>query len=381
MIRLLIVDDSPLMRQLLTEIFAEAGDFETGTARNADEALAQLSAFQPDVVTLDIHMPGMDGLACLDRIMVERPTPVVMLSSLTEAGADETLEALALGAVDFIPKPRGPLSIEIEGIAATLVAKVREAASARIPRSARLTERVRRRAAATRLAGGSAAPIRPSMPRQAATAIPPRRRPARLPSHGKAEALSGIEAVLVGVSTGGPSALDALLGPLPADFPWPIVIAQHMPSSFTGPLARRLDRGCAIAVEEVRQPRPLRPGTAYIGRGDADLIFSRRDGVPQILAAPMRADRLWHPSADRLVESARALFPPRALVAVLMTGMGHDGAEAMAALHRDGGHVLAQDEASSVVWGMPGALVAAGGADLVLPLEELAAQLLAWAQG
>ncbi|HKT78046.1 MAG TPA: chemotaxis-specific protein-glutamate methyltransferase CheB [Sphingobium sp.] len=373
--RLLIVDDSALMRQLLVQIFGEAGDFTVEVARNADEALARLASFQPDVITLDIHMPGMDGLACLDRIMISRPTPVVMVSSLTEEGADETLEALALGAVDFIAKPRGPLSLQIDDIAPDLVDKVRSAASARIPRSTRLAERVRQRAAAqTRSA--SALPLARSVrPAPPTPALAKPRRP-RI----RSAPLQGVEAVLVGVSTGGPPALDALLGPLPADFPWPILIAQHMPASFTGPLARRLDRACAIRVVEVQQPTPLAPGTAYIGRGDADLIFSRRGGVPHVLAAPMQADRLWHPSADRMVESARALFDARALVGVLMTGMGHDGAQAMAALHREGGHVLAQDEASSVVWGMPGALVAAGGADLVLPLDRLAAQLIAWAR-
>ncbi len=307
----------------------------------------------------------MDGLACLDRIMVERPTPVVMVSSLTEAGADETLEALALGAIDFIAKPRGPLSLEIDGIAGDLVAKVRAAASARIPHSTRLADRVRQRAAARR----------PAKPRPLSISSTSKPRPRVDPGR-----LTGIEAVLVGISTGGPPALDVLLAALPMDFPWPIVIAQHMPASFTGPLARRLDRGCAIRVVEVSQPMPLEPGAAYIGRGDADLIFSRRGGVAHVLSAPMQTDRLWHPSADRLVESARTLFDAQALVGVLMTGMGNDGAQAMADLRRDGGHALAQDEASSVVWGMPGALVAAGGADLVLPLDGIARQLLAWAQ-
>ncbi|WP_022681590.1 chemotaxis-specific protein-glutamate methyltransferase CheB [Sphingobium bisphenolivorans] len=371
MTRLLIVDDSPLMRQLLAEIFAEAGDFEIEIARGADEALAKLDSFSPDVVTLDIHMPGMDGLTCLDRIMIERPTPVVMVSSLTEEGADETLEALELGAVDFIAKPRGPLSLQIDDIASDLIAKVRGAASAHIPRSTRLAERVRRQRVAGR-----------SQPNAAPAALPARHRRSAAASarpRPSGEGLPAVQAVLVGVSTGGPPALDALLGPLPTDFPWPLIIAQHMPASFTGPLARRLDRACAIRVVEVSHPAPLEPGTAYIGRGDADLLFSRRAGIPHVLAAPIQADRLWHPSAERMVESARTVFAAQALVGVLMTGMGYDGAQAMAELRRDGGHVLAQDEASSVVWGMPGALVALDGADMVLPLDNLAPQLLAWA--
>ncbi|MBT2246108.1 MULTISPECIES: chemotaxis-specific protein-glutamate methyltransferase CheB [Sphingobium] len=375
MTRLLIVDDSPLMRRLLTEIFEEAGDFEIEIARNAEEALASLGRFMPDVITLDIHMPGMDGLACLDRIMVERPTPVVMLSSLTAAGADETLEALALGAVDFITKPRGAISLEIEGIVSDLVEKVRGAASARMSRSVRLTERVRQRAQDATVKGGR-------KPASAERATKPGLvKPARAKrSNLDTEKLTGIEVVLVGISTGGPPALDALLPSLPGDFPWPIVIAQHMPASFTGPLARRLDKACSLNVVEVSRPVPLEPGTIYIGRGDTDLIIARRGGRAHVMAAPIQPERTWHPSADRLVESARAVFPADAIVGLLMTGMGYDGASSMAQLQRDGGHVLAQDKDSSVVWGMPGALVAQQGADLVLPLDQLSAQLNLWAR-
>lgn len=360
MTRLLIVDDSPLMRKLLTEIFTEAGEFELAIARGAGEALEQLHQFAPDVVTLDIHMPDMDGLACLDRIMVERPTPVVMVSSLTEEGAGETLEALALGAVDFVAKPRGPLSLEIDNVAELIVEKVRMAAMARLPRSTRLGERVRLR-----------------------TAIPrPGPKPAKRTVRRRAgDRLEGIAAVLVGISTGGPPALDVLLEPLPADFPWPIVVAQHMPASFTGPLARRLDRQCALNIIEVTRPTPLEPGYVYIGRGDADLLISRRATGPVALPAPASPDFHWHPSADRLVESAVGVLGAGALVGVLMTGMGSDGARAMAALRRGGGHVIAQDAESSVVWGMPGALVALDGADLILPLAEIASQLIGWSGG
>lgn len=380
MIKLLIVDDSPLMRQLLKEIFSEAEDFEIEVARSADEALARVHSFSPDVMTLDIHMPDMDGLACLDRIMIERPCPVVMVSSLTEEGAEETLEALALGAVDFVAKPRGPLSLEIDNIATTLIDKVRSAASARIPRTARLADRVRLRTRAavayqpTFSAGAQSRGI-------TAKASAKRIRLRKVPDDDRTEVdrLDDVAAVLVGVSTGGPPALDALLQPLAADFPWPIVIAQHMPGSFTGPLARRLDRACALRVLEVTATVPLEQGHVYIGQGDSDLLFMRRRGVTHLQAAPSALNLAWHPSADRLVDSARKIFAPERLIGVLMTGMGNDGASAMAALQNDGGHVIAQDAETSVVWGMPGALVSAGGADLVLPLDEIAAQLMAWA--
>ncbi|MGL3822963.1 chemotaxis-specific protein-glutamate methyltransferase CheB [Sphingopyxis sp. R3-92] len=363
MIKLLLVDDSPLMRRLLAEIFAQAGDFEVEVARSAEEALAALETFRPNVITLDIHMPGMDGLACLDRIMVLRPTPVVMVSALTADGADETLEALALGAVDFIPKPRGALSLEIEHLAGPLVDKVRQAASARLSRTARLRERLRARAEAA----GAFTPAAP----------PPRR--ARSRAGDPAPLPEGAHVVLVGCSTGGPPALDELLGSLPSGFPWPIVIAQHMPASFTGPLARRLDRLCALDVVEVDQSLLLEPGRAYIGRGDADLIVSRRGGANSVMPAPSDPAVFWHPSVDRLVNSALKHFPADRLVGVLMTGMGADGASAMGELHARGGHTIAEDETTSVVWGMPGALVAAGGASSVRPLGEIGGELVALA--
>jgi two-component system chemotaxis response regulator CheB len=356
-IRLLIVDDSPLMRRLLTEIFNGEDDFEIAIARSGSEALEQLSVFKPDVVTLDIHMPGMDGLACLDRIMVERPCPVVMISSLTAEGADETLEAMALGAIDFVAKPRGPVSIEIEGMTSMLVEKVRAASRARVSRTTRLAERVRLRTAPVPVA------------RKARSALP-----ARTAKSIMSSADEGL--VLVGTSTGGPAALDALLGPLPADFPWPIVVAQHMPANFTGALARRLDRLCPLSIVEVTKPMPVAAGHAYIGRGDADVLVTRRNGALVAMPAPSAPELYWHPSVDRLVESAMQQVAPERLIGVLMTGMGADGAAAMAKLATEGGHTIAEAEESAVVWGMPGALVERGGADHILPLDAIAARLM-----
>ncbi|AQR72821.1 chemotaxis-specific protein-glutamate methyltransferase CheB [Sphingomonas sp. LM7] len=358
MIKLLVVDDSPLMRRLLTEIFSAAGDFEVAVARTGAEALDLLTAFAPDVVTLDIHMPGMDGLACLDQIMLIRPCPVVMVSSLTAEGADETLEAMALGAVDFIAKPRGAVSLEIDALAPELVDKVRQAASARISRATRLRERVR-----ARTGGAMARPV--PRPRAAQRISVPR---GPLPADGL---------VLVGCSTGGPPALDALLGRLAADFPWPIVVAQHMPASFTGPLARRLDRLCALGVSEVVKATPLHPGQVYIARGDADILITRRAGLLTAIAAPSDPELYWHPSVDRLVSSAMAQVAPESLVGVLMTGMGADGARAMTELRTRGGHTIAESVDTAVVWGMPGALVAADGASVVAPLDRIAGELMA----
>lgn len=359
MTRLLIVDDSALMRRVLGQIFAAEPDFVVETARDGEEALARLHAFEPDVVTLDIHMPGMDGLACLDRIMLERPCPVVMVSSLTADGAAETLEAMALGAVDFVEKPAGAISLRIDALAPVIVEKVRAASRARL-RTVRLRERVRLRS------GAAAEPPPPPVVRA-------RRRRASPP------VAVGERIVLVGASTGGPPALDALLAPLPATFPWPIVVAQHMPATFTGALAKRLDRLCALTVSEVVRATPLRAGHVYVARGDADVVLSSRAGETVAMAVPASAEHRWHPSVDRLVASALAQLPADRLVGVLMTGMGSDGAEAMARLLSLGGRTIAEAEETAVVWGMPGALVRLGGAGAVVPLDRLADELLALA--
>ena len=363
MIKLLIVDDSALMRRLLGDVFKATGDFEVTFARDGVEALDRLATFQPDVVTLDVQMPRMDGLACLDRIMVMHPCPVVMVSSLTERGAEVTLDALQLGAVDFVAKPGGAISLVMDEWGPVVVETVRAASKARLRRSSRLAERVRLRAN-----GGAAAK--------------PVRRHARARSAFVNPAMSagpGDGVVLVGSSTGGPPALDALLAPLPADFPWPILIAQHMPASFTGPLARRLDTLCALTVLEVTRPTPLVPGHVYIGRGDADMIVSARaDGIV-VTAAPASSNYRWHPSVDRLVLTAMEHLGPRRLIGILMTGMGNDGAAAMTRLSAEGGRTIAEAEETAVVWGMPGELVKAGGAQVIAPLDKIADHLRAWA--
>ena len=354
MIKLLVVDDSALMRRLLAEIFSREADFEVRLARDGLEALDALRSYAPDVITLDVHMPQMNGLECLDRIMVERPSPVVMVSSLTADGADATFEALRLGAVDFIAKPDGAVSLGIHDLAPLLVEKVRAAAGAKLKSSLRLKDRVRHR-----IAGGARKPRAEPSVTQPAPVI----------------AATGDGLVLVGTSTGGPPALEALLTPLPADFPWPIVVAQHMPATFTGPLARRLDGLCALSVSEITQPTLLKPGCAYIGKGDADVIVSRRAAGLVALPAPALKDYPWHPSTDRLVRSAMDVVAPGQLIGVLMTGMGNDGALAMTHLHQLGGKTIAEAEETAVVWGMPGELVKAGGADLVVPLDEIASRL------
>jgi len=184
--------------------------------------------------------------------------------------------------------------------------------------------------------------------------------------------MTGDGLVLIGVSTGGPPALEMLLAGLPASFPWPILIAQHMPAGFTGPLAKRLDGLCALSVREVNQSTPLRSGHAYIGRGDADIIVTRRANGLVAMAAPAVESYPWHPSADRLVRTAMNHVPPSQLIGVLLTGMGSDGAAAMAEMHGLGGKTIAEAKETAVVWGMPGELVKAKCADWILPLPAIA---------
>lgn len=356
MIKVLVVDDSALVRKLFGRVLSQDTDFEVALARDGLEALALLEEFKPDVVTLDVQMPQMNGLECLDRIMVRRPCPVVMVSSATAEGAEATLSALKLGAVDFMPKPTGAVSLRIDEFAPTFLEKIRAAAAAKLPASRRLKERVQFRA-------GAAAPS----PRPQKTAPEP--------LETAAEIAPGDGLVLVGTSTGGPPALEALLVPLSSTFPWPILVAQHMPASFTASLAKRLDGICAIKVIEVRQPTVLQAGCAYIGRGDTDIVVSKRASTLVAMSVPINSNYPWHPSTDRLVRSAMEHVTAARLIGILMTGMGDDGAKAMTELRSKGGKTIAEAEETAVIWGMPGELVRAEGASWTLPLPRIAQKL------
>lgn len=347
--RLLIVDDSALMRKLLSNLFSRQPDFEVSTARDGIDAMQQLHRFQPDVVSLDINLPGQDGLECLNRIMVERPTPVVMFSALTEKGAASTAEAMALGAVDFLAKPAGATSMTIEKLSRELVRKIRGAAQAKVRRSRGLSQRVREQ---NQLDG-----------------VPPI-------SHIHSPQSAGV--VIIGVSTGGPRTLEEVLPELPADFPWPVIVAQHMPSTFTAALTKRMDSLCQLEVVEVTRPMPLQAGQIYIAMGDSDILVGRRSQGVVVMPAPPSEDYLWHPSVDALVKSAHRVFPAQRVIGVLLTGMGHDGAAEMALLRQNGGHTIAESEESAVVFGMPCELIRREGAEVVLAAERIPRQLMDW---
>jgi two-component system chemotaxis response regulator CheB len=272
-----------------------------------------------------------------------------MVSSLTAQGAEATFEALELGAVDFVHKPDGTISLDIVRIENELVRKVRSAVRARVRRSRGLSSLLaERRHTAT-----------------SAKALAPLSR-------------DKLGLVLVGVSTGGPGTLEEIVPRLPPGFPWPMVIAQHMPSGFTGVFARRLASMSQVPVTEVTRQIPLEGGGVYLAKGDADLVFRKTALGLMALVAPSSAQHLWHPSVSRMVESALANLPPERLVGVQLTGMGDDGAKAMADLRGRGGRTIAQDEATCVVFGMPQELIRRGGASVVLPAQRITAQLVAW---
>jgi two-component system chemotaxis response regulator CheB len=363
--KVLVVDDSALMRKLLMGVLVEGG-YEVRSARNGAEAVELVVDWQPDVVTLDINMPEMDGLTALSLIMSARPTPVVMVSSLTEKGALATFEALALGAVDFIPKPGGTISLHVDEIKAMLLDKVRSAARARI---------------ASRVIGRMA----PQTPTKGATAMRPTRAPAPAASPGASATparprgtVPGL--VLIGVSTGGPRTLEDILPKLSANFPWPVLVAQHMPANFTDTFAKRMDSLCPLKVVEVAAGMPLTPGQIYIGRGGTDLTVTDRAGVLHAAPRPEAPGVLWHPSVDVMVDSAMQHLPPHKLIGVMLTGMGNDGAVAMSRLHAAGGKTIAESAETAIVFGMPQELIERRAASMVLPCTGIAAQLRMWIQ-
>ncbi|GAA6145971.1 chemotaxis-specific protein-glutamate methyltransferase CheB [Thalassolituus maritimus] len=355
MLKLLIVDDSALMRRHLTQLFESEGDFTICHARNGNEAVAMNREFKPDVVTLDINMPEMDGISALSLIMAERPVPVIMLSSLTQKGALATFEALNLGAVDFVAKPGGTISMSLDDVAADLIRKVRTVTKAKIRPSSTSSKSALAK---------SPAPARPTP-----------RAPQSQSSAGKATGVKD-KVVLIGVSTGGPRTLEDILPALPANLNAPIVIAQHMPASFTKSLASRLDRACPMRVEEVDKATALESGTIYIGRGNADITLTVRKSQLHAISKPEDKEYLWHPSVELLGKSALRCCDPKKVLAILLTGMGHDGSRAFTELHNHGASTIAESSETAIVFGMPAELIERRGAGKVLPAQAIANEII-----
>ena len=341
-IRILIVDDSAVVRQTLTAIFAREPDLVVvGSARDPYDAREKIKALSPDVLTLDVEMPKMDGITFLKNLMRLRPMPVVMVSSLTERGADVSLEALDIGAVDFVTKPKLGTSDGLEDLAYEICAKVRAAAGARL--SAKV-------------------PAERAAPR----------------SKRQAPLLATTDRIVgIGASTGGTEAIATILAALPPDAA-PIVIAQHIPEMFSERFARRLDESSAIRVREAKDGDPLVLGTAYVAPGNYHLSVVRSGA--KYLCSVTQGERVnrHRPSVDVLFRSLATAAGHNA-VGALLTGMGDDGAAGLKALRDSGAATLAQDKETSVVWGMPGEAVKLGAAAEVVPLERVAERLLALA--
>ncbi len=340
-IRVLVVDDSAFMRNAITKMITSDPEFMVvGTARDGVEAIDKVISLRPDIVTLDIEMPRMNGLEALKVIMDKSPVPVIMVSSLTTEGAKETIEALELGAIDFIPKNLSDLSINIVKIKDYLINKLKAIGRRKI--------------------------------------VPKRRRQSCGPVviRKSFEGQRKISLVAIGSSTGGPRALQDIIPSLPEGFPVPILVSQHMPRNFTGPFAERLNQLSKITVKEAENEEPLMNGTVYIAPGGGHMEIFRKKAIDvRIKILSDNGDSIYKPSVDIMMISAAEVFPGRVL-GVILTGMGNDGLKGMERIKHGGGRTIAQDEETSVVYGMPKVVVEAGLADKILSINEIAGEIV-----
>jgi two-component system chemotaxis response regulator CheB len=348
-IRVLTVDDSALMRQVLAQLLSKDRDIEVvGSAPDPFIARQKIKALNPDVITLDVEMPKMDGLTFLEKLMAGHPMPVVMVSSLTEAGCQTTLRALELGAVDFITKPKIDLREGMEEVAQDLIAKIKAAAMAKVR--------------GTGVGGrGKAEPLASRL----------------LPLASSAMIKTTDTIIAIGASTGGTEALRAVLEVLPPNTP-PIIVTQHMPERFTKTFADRLNQLCRISVKEAEDGDSVLPGHALIAPGSYHMTLVRsgaRYSVRLNQDPPVNRHR---PSVDVMFDSV-ASYAGANTIGVILTGMGGDGAKGMLAMKQSGAYTIAQDEASCVVFGMPKEAIKMGGVDKILPLDDIPAAMLAHA--
>jgi two-component system, chemotaxis family, protein-glutamate methylesterase/glutaminase len=345
--RVLLVDDAVVVRKALSLAIAQDPDLEVaGTAVNGRVALAKFPALKPDIVLLDFEMPEMDGLETVRELRkIDSRVPIIMFSSLTERGASVTLEALSLGATDYVTKPSNvDMAATLAAISRELIPKIRALC--------RLSE--------VRTNGAMAKPKQPTP----LICAPPRVR-----------LLSPVQVVAIGVSTGGPDALARVLPFLPANFPVPIVIAQHMPPIFTSLLAARLSAKSELPVRECVSGQTLAPGCVVIAPGDFHMVASQEDGGVILKTHQGPKENFCRPSVDVLFCSIARVYGARVL-AVVLTGMGQDGLKGCEALRSLGARIYVQDEASSVVWGMPGFVAKGGLADKILPLDQMGVEIV-----
>jgi len=340
-INVLVVDDSAFMRNALKSMLSSDKEIKViGTANDGIEALEKIASLRPDVVTLDIEMPRMNGIETLKNIMEKMPLPVIMVSSLTTEGAKITLDALDMGAVDFIPKNLSELSINIVKIKAVLVDKIKQFGRRKL-------RFVRRRVDVPEVFNKKPLPF---------------------------TSARKMTLVVIGTSTGGPKALQYVVPFLPENFNLPVVIAQHMPPNFTGPFAERLNNLSRLTVKEAKDGDKITPGTVYIAPGMGHMSIEKV-GIEKRIKISQNKEYIYRPSVDLLMTSAAEHYPGSCL-GVILTGMGNDGLKGMTAIKKSGGRTISQDEDTCVIYGMPKAVVDAGMADKIVPLGDIAGEIL-----
>lgn len=344
-IDVLVVDDSAYMRKVITNLLqADEDIFVVDTARDGLDAIEKVKQWKPAVVTLDVEMPKLDGLAALQRIMRECPTPVIMLSSLTQEGSETTIKALTVGAVDFVPKPSGAISLDIHKVTEELISKIKVAA----------------RASISNLRTGLSE-ARTNMP------VAPIAKPAVSTNYG----LTPSKLVVVGSSTGGPNALQQVIPRLPGDLPAAVMIVQHMPPGFTNSLAKRLNETSRLEVCEAKEGDILQNGKAFVAPGGYHMVLRSKTVIGLNQDPPVHSVR---PAVDVTLESAVNHYKSQ-ILGVILTGMGYDGSKGMASVKKMGGKTIAQNEETCVVYGMPRVVVEMGKADKVLPIQEIADEI------
>ncbi len=354
MISVLVVDDSTFMRNTITALLEQDSDIKiVGTARNGQEALQKAEELDPDVMTLDVDLPRLDGLGVLQQLMKKTPLPVLMVSSLTQSGAESTLKALEYGALDFIPKN---MSTDRDTFAAELQKKVRAIA---------------RRKTIIKLKYRRINQIQVPVPRP---------QPSQPADYAQTPCTGPRDLVVIGVSTGGPPVVQKILSALPEDLPACILIAQHMPAAFTNPFAKRLDSVCKIGVTEAKDGDKFKTGHAYVCPGGKHIGIRMRGPLPEIFVAEEPRDALYKPSANVLFETAGKAMARRTL-GLILTGMGSDGCEGSKVLREKGGCLIAQNEASCVVYGMPKAVVDNKLANLILDVDDIANAIITTVRG
>ncbi len=345
MIRVLIADDSALMRKILKKILESDPEIQVvSTARDGVDIVDKAREYQPDVITMDVNMPGQDGITALQYIIYEKICPVIMVSSLTQEGALTTFEALELGAFDFVAKPGGTVSGEMEKVAGELLEKIKLAAQS--GKCGLIKEK----------------PVRGSERKFS------RKNPGRV-------VRQVLKAVAMGISTGGPKMIYEVLPLIPPDINAAFFLVQHMPSNFTSAYVNRLNEACQVSVVEAQAGTKVEAGVVYVGSGGRHLNLVRNSAGDAVIRLSSKPDHLFVPSVSVMMHSVLAVYSKQT-IGVIMTGMGSDGADSMVEIRQAGGLTIAESEESAIVFGMPGEAIKRGGAEIIVPIWDIASEIV-----